>query len=206
MCGVTLEERVRKPLIMRLELSCFWIDSTIVLSWITNDAKKLETFVVNRVRRIRESVDPGQFKHVYGMGNPADLVSRGGTVSEVEMWHQGPVFLLDPGLDTVFEKRNLHINNANVPQVQSTKFLGIIIDEQINWKPQILAVRCKLSKTVSIMYKASKLINPEGMLTLYHSLFMPYLCYCNEVWSNTYASNVKCIFYSTEKGYPITLR
>ena len=89
---------------------------------------------------------------------------------------------------------NLHINNVNVPQVQSTKFLGIIIDEQINWKPQILAVRCKLSKTVSIMYKASKLINPEGMFTLYHSLFMPYLCYCNEVWGNTYASNVKCIF------------
>ena len=75
----------------------------------------------------------------------------------------------------------LHINNVNVSQVQSTKFLGIIIDEQINWKPQILAVRCKLSKTVSIMYKASKLINPEGMFTLYHSLFMPYLCYCNEV-------------------------
>ena len=70
---------------------------------------------------------------------------------------------------------NLHINNINVPQVQSTKFLGIIIDEQINWKPQILAVRCKLSKTVSIMYKASKLINPEGMFTLYHSLVMPYL-------------------------------
>ena len=36
---------------------------------------------------------------------------------------------------------NLHINNGNVPQLQSTKFVGIIIDEQINWKPQILAVR-----------------------------------------------------------------
>ena len=44
------------------------------------------------------------------------------------------------------------------------------------------------------MYKASKLINPEGMFTLYHSLFMSYLCYCNEVWGNTYASKVKCIF------------
>ena len=30
---------------------------------------------------------------------------------------------------------NLHINNVNVPQVQFTKFVGIIIDEQINWKP-----------------------------------------------------------------------
>ena len=43
------------------------------------------------------------------------------------------------------------------------------------------------------MYKASKLINPKGMFTLYHSLFMPYLCYCNAVWGNTYTSNVKCI-------------
>ena len=113
-CGVTLEERVRKALIMRLELSCFWIDSTIVLSWISNDAKQLETFVMNRVRRIRESVDPGQFKHVSGVENPADLVSRGGTVSEVEMWHLGPVFLLDPGLETAFEKRDICCNIAVV--------------------------------------------------------------------------------------------
>ena len=38
--------------------------------------------------------------------------------------------------------------------------------ENLNWKPHIQLVKSKLSKTLSIMYKASKLINYEGMFTL----------------------------------------
>ena len=46
---------------------------------------------------------------------------------------------------------------------------------------------------MAVIHRASKLINFEGLLTLYYSLFMPYLCYCCEIWGNTYESNVKCI-------------
>ena len=88
---------------------------------------------------------------------------------------------------------NICINTINVTRVQSSKFLGIIIDENLNWKPHIQLVKSKLSKTLSIIYKASKLINYEGMLTLYCSLFLPYLTYCCEIWGNTYATNVNCI-------------
>ena len=72
---------------------------------------------------------------------------------------------------------NICINTINVTRVQSSKFLGIIIDENLNWKPHIQLVKSKLSKTLSIIYKASKLINYEGMVTLYCSLFLPYLTY-----------------------------
>ena len=56
------------------------------------------------------------------------------------------------------------INTTNVTRVQSSKFLGIIIDENLNWKPHIQLVKSKLSKTLSIIYKASNLINYDGML------------------------------------------
>ena len=88
---------------------------------------------------------------------------------------------------------NICINTINVTRVQSSKFPGIIIDENLNWKPHIQLVKSKLSKTLSIIYKASKLINYEGMVTLYCSLFLPYLTYCCEIWGNTYATNVNCM-------------
>ena len=72
---------------------------------------------------------------------------------------------------------NICINTINVTRVQSSKFLGIIIDENLNWKPHIQLVKSKLSKTLYIIYKASKLINYEGMFTLYCSLFLPNLTY-----------------------------
>ena len=87
----------------------------------------------------------------------------------------------------------------DVTRVQSSKFLGIIIDENLNWKPHIQLVKSKLSKTLSIIYKASKLINYEGILTLYCSLFLPYLTYCCEIWGNTYATNVNCIYVIQKK-------
>ena len=62
----------------------------------------------------------------------------------------------------------------------------------LNWKPHIQSVKSKLSSILSIMYKASKLITTAGMYTLYCSLFQPYMSYCNEIWGNNYASNVKC--------------
>ena len=49
--------------------------------------------------------------------------------------------------------------------VTATKFLGIIIDDRLNWKPQIQSVKSKLSSILSVMYKASKLITTAGMYT-----------------------------------------
>ena len=94
----------------------------------------------------------------------------------------------------------LKIYNVVLPRVAATKFLGIIIDDKLSWKPHIQSVKSKLSSVLSIMYKASKLINTKGMYTLYCSFFHPYLSYCNEIWGNTYTSNVKCLFTLQKKA------
>ena len=88
---------------------------------------------------------------------------------------------------------HLKINNADIPKVTATKFLGIIIDGRLNWKPHIQSVKSKLSCILYNMYKASKLITNAGMYTLYFSLFQSHISYCNELWGNTYASNVNCL-------------
>ena len=94
----------------------------------------------------------------------------------------------------------LRINNVIIPRVACTKFLGILIDESLNWKPHIQSVKSKLCSTLSVMYKASKFINTEGMLTLYYSLFLPYISYCNEIWGNTYSTNVNCLYILQKKA------
>ena len=88
---------------------------------------------------------------------------------------------------------HLKINNAEIPKVTATKLFGIIIDDRLNWKPQIQSLKSKFSSILSIMYKTSTLITTDGMYTLLCSLFQPFISYCNEIWSNNYASNVKCL-------------
>ena len=45
---------------------------------------------------------------------------------------------------------HLKINNAEIPKVTATKFLGIVIDDRLNWKPHIQSVKSKLSSILSI--------------------------------------------------------
>ena len=49
------------------------------------------------------------------------------------------------------------------------------------------------------MYRAIFLIDRRGMHILYYPPFLPYMMYCAEVWSNTYATNVQCLVILQKK-------
>lgn len=74
----------------------FWTDSMNVLHWIRNRSSKFKPFVANRVGEIQQLSKPLQWRHVIGKQNPADIVSRGLSVSKLktsELWWKGPEFL-----------------------------------------------------------------------------------------------------------------
>ncbi|XP_073835838.1 uncharacterized protein [Musca autumnalis] len=73
----------------------FWSDSQITLHWINSHSSSLSTFVGNRVAEIHEICGDVSWRYVPTEKNPADLVSRGCSVSDLEesSWFQGPSFL-----------------------------------------------------------------------------------------------------------------
>ena len=87
----------------------------------------------------------------------------------------------------------MFIENERINRVHVKKFLGICIDDELNWKHHINTVRSKLSKVAEIIYRANCIINQDGIYMLYCSLFLPYINYCSEIWGNAYATNVECI-------------
>ena len=67
-----------------------------MLGYISNETKKFHTFVANRVQQIVDTFSPRQCNHITTAENPADIASRGATVSKVLVsWLHGPHFLLD---------------------------------------------------------------------------------------------------------------
>ena len=87
----------------------------------------------------------------------------------------------------------LSINGVCLERVRFAKFLGVLIDEHLNWKPHIASVQSKLSKTTAILDKCSQIIDSRSMRILYCSIFLPYIHYCSEIWGNTYHSNINRI-------------
>ena len=83
------------------------------------------------------------------------------------------------------------INNTSVSRVQSNKFLGVIIHENLSWKPHIDTICAKTSKVIGVICKSRQYLASETLHTLYNSLFLPYLNYCNIIWASTFSSYIK---------------
>ncbi|KAK3545764.1 hypothetical protein QTP70_011831, partial [Hemibagrus guttatus] len=73
----------------------FWTDSTVVLGYINNDARRFHVFIANRIQRIRSSTKPEQWAYVASEDNPADHASRGLSAQQLKTsnWFTGPKFL-----------------------------------------------------------------------------------------------------------------
>lgn len=83
------------------------------------------------------------------------------------------------------------LNNHIIAQTKEVVFLGVILDENLSWKPHILNVSRKISKSIGIIYKSSFCLSAMSLRTLYFSLVYPYLIYCITVWGSTYQTNLK---------------
>ena len=72
------------------------------------------------------------------------------------------------------KKENLNfseikVNGGKIKRVQSTKFLEVLIDENLSWKHQITCVMNKISKTVGIMsIKIRYYVNKNTSIMLYY--------------------------------------
>ena len=47
---------------------------------------------------------------------------------------------------------SIQIDNNVIKRVKETVFLGVILDEHLSWKPHILSVSRKISKSIGILF------------------------------------------------------
>jgi hypothetical protein len=90
----------------------------------------------------------------------------------------------------VNENLYIKIDNKLIDRVAHTKFLGVFIDDKLNWKQHINYISGKVSRCIGMLIKSRKLLNKDSLLTLYFSFVYPLLIYCNHVWGSTYATTL----------------
>ena len=92
----------------------------------------------------------------------------------------------------------LKINNYEIKSSRSIKFLGIMVDEYLNWKDHKNVIENKLSKKLGLLHKAKQILNAKAMKSLYFSFLHSYLTYGNVVWCSTSMNKTKN--YSVNKN------
>ena len=76
----------------------------------------------------------------------------------------------------------IKFGNHTLLQVENCKFLGLYLDEALNFESHVSHIARKMSKSIGILNKFKKIFPSEIMLTLYFSLIHPYIMYLLEFW------------------------
>ena len=82
----------------------------------------------------------------------------------------------------------IYIDNKEINFVKEFNYLGLLIDEHLNFKPHISMISKKISKSVGIMTKLKNFIPKYALLHLYNSLVLSYISYGLIVWGKSNSS------------------
>ena len=77
---------------------------------------------------------------------------------------------------------NIQINGSNIEFVENFIFLGITINNKLNWNSHINKVTNKISKTVGILNKLRSFLTSDVLQTIYNTLILPHLIYGILAW------------------------
>ena len=85
----------------------------------------------------------------------------------------------------------LCLNKVPIQQVDNTKFLGVIIDDNLNWSNHISYINSIIAKGIGIICRARKFFSKSALINLYYAFIFPYLIYCVEVWVNALSTHTQ---------------
>lgn len=78
----------------------------------------------------------------------------------------------------------LRFNGKRMEKCQSYKYLGVHIDENLDFKTHINFLCEKIGKLCGIFAKLRHSCNRDLLKTIYHALIESHLQYCNIIWGN----------------------
>ena len=116
--------------------------------------------------------------------------------------HFQPVRSEGFGLDKLFSENKLEIMGVPIKYVNSTRFLGVVIDNELSWLPQIQKLTQKLNCQIGAITRIKANIPRKFHKDLYHTLFESHMSYCLSVLGgiNNNNNNMYFIYKILEQG------
>ena len=120
-------------------------------------------------------------------------------IEMVNLWLKSNKLSLNPSKTKfmVFGSRqtnwqfHLQIDNKKIERAKCIEYLGIILDENLSWKPHIDHLCKKVSQSLGILYKLRRILGIDAIKIVYYSLIYSHLKYGNISWAGTNKTTLK---------------
>ena len=91
-------------------------------------------------------------------------------------------------------------NNNNISQVNSLKYLGVILDVKLTFEEHLKNVFNKTNKTIGLLRKLSNLVARQAFVTIYKAFVRPYLDYgdvlYDQAFDHSFHAKIESIQYN----------
>ena len=92
-----------------------------------------------------------------------------------------------------------YIHIPNIAHKTEIKYLGIYIDQNLQWGPQTQHINNKLAKNIAIINKLRYFVDLHTLKQLYYSFIYPYLSYAAIAWGSACKTNLRRILTKQNK-------
>ena len=112
-------------------------------------------------------------------------------LSNVNEWFKANKLTLnvDKSVHMVFGKKNnietkIRLGNTQLPRVEVVKFLGMWVDEDLNWNEHISKLKMRIRRNLNLLQTGSNLLDPHTKKILYYAQIYSHLSYGLIIWGN----------------------
>ena len=95
-------------------------------------------------------------------------------------------YILIKNSNNTLLNHSLKIGDEKIQQVNTAKFLGIMIDDKLNWNVHIKHCKNKLSSGLYALNSSKHILSHEHLKSLYYTLIHSHLTYGLLLWGSTY--------------------
>ena len=84
--------------------------------------------------------------------------------------------------NTLPELPPFNLNNTRIKQVHKTQYLGLTVDDSLNWNEQYKSVKGKVVGGLAALRKLKNILPQSKLLDVYRALVESHHRYANVVW------------------------
>ena len=95
------------------------------------------------------------------------------------------ILVIQPTLRGIPIEFQLNIDDVCVKSSVNVKYLGMNLDQHLNYKSHIESIAKKVARATGILWKLRKFLPAKTLLNLYNALIKPHLLYGLVIWGST---------------------
>lgn len=126
-----------------------------------------------------KSLDLLEFSINYDLEHVADWFKANKLTLNID---KTVAMIFSPTGRTSKREMKIKLGDQTVPISDSTKFLGLWINNSLNWNTHITKLITKLKQNLGLLQKSKNLLTASGLKLIYFAHIFSHLSYCMSVW------------------------